>query len=116
MCDRDVFEGDVKFLGPAEEVRTDAVRDRLPLGDEFGGIELGNNGLEDFVADRGEDSLVVVKTEGLCVLMSYCTTSSLSDCEDRGIVGAELFEKGAIVHLIDLGQHLNFWPMQHPQR
>lgn len=35
------------------------------LGDELGGVELGDDGLEDFVSDGGEDTLVVVETEGL---------------------------------------------------
>jgi len=33
------------------------------LGDEFGGIELGDYGFEDFIADRREDAFVVVLAE-----------------------------------------------------
>ena len=36
------------------------------LGDELGGVELGDDGFEDFVADGGEDALVVVLAEVLC--------------------------------------------------
>ena len=60
MRDADVFEGDVEFVCAFEEVGADAVRDGFALGDEFGGVELGYDGFEDFVADRGEDALVVV--------------------------------------------------------
>lgn len=65
MRDGDVFEGNVEFLGAAEEVGADAVGDGFSLGDEFGGVELGDDGFEDFVADGGEDSFVVVEAEGL---------------------------------------------------
>jgi hypothetical protein len=30
------------------------------LGDELGGVELGYDGLEDFVSDGGENTLVVI--------------------------------------------------------
>ena len=50
-------------MGALEEVFADAVGDCFSLRDEFGGIELGNDGFEDFVANGGEDSLVVVLAE-----------------------------------------------------
>lgn len=65
MRDGDVFEGDVEFLGAAEEIGADTVGDGFALGDEFGGVELGDDGFEDFVADGGEDAFVVVEAEGL---------------------------------------------------
>jgi hypothetical protein len=37
--------------------------DGFSLGDEFGGVELGDDGFEDFVADGGEDSFVVILTQ-----------------------------------------------------
>jgi hypothetical protein len=58
--DRDVFEGDIEFGGSAGQVGADALGDGFTLGDEFGGVELGDDGFEDFVADGGEDSFVVV--------------------------------------------------------
>ena len=51
MCDGDVFEGDVEFLCALEEVGPYSVRDGFSLCDEFGGVELRDDGLEDFVAD-----------------------------------------------------------------
>jgi len=42
--DRHVFELDVEFLGALEEIGADAVRDGFTLGDEFGGVELGDDG------------------------------------------------------------------------
>jgi len=63
--DADVFEGDVEFAGAFEEVGADLVADGFTLGDEFGGVEAGDDGFEDFVADGGEDSLVVVLAETL---------------------------------------------------
>ena len=63
--DGDVLERDVELGGAAEEVRADAGGDGLPLRDELGGVELGDDGFEDFIADGGEDALVVVETEVL---------------------------------------------------
>lgn len=65
MRDGDVFEGDVELGGAPDEVRADALRDGFSLGDELGGVELGDDCFEDFVADGGEDALVVVEAEGL---------------------------------------------------
>ena len=65
MRDGDVLERDVELGGAAEEVGPDAGGDGLALRDEFGGVELGDDGFEDFVADGGEDALVVVETEVL---------------------------------------------------
>jgi hypothetical protein len=38
-------------LGTLEEVGSDAVADCFTLGDQFCSIELGDDGLEDFVSD-----------------------------------------------------------------
>ena len=65
MCDGDILEGDVELGSTAEEILTDAVRDGFTLGNEFGGIKLGDNSLEDFVSDRGKDTLIVILTEVL---------------------------------------------------
>lgn len=65
MCDGDVFEGDVELVGALEQVGANAVADGFTLGDEFCGVELCDDGLEDFVADGGEDALVVVEAEVL---------------------------------------------------
>jgi hypothetical protein len=51
--DGHVFEGDVELVGPLEQVGPDAVADGFALGDEFCGVELGDDGFEDFVADGG---------------------------------------------------------------
>jgi hypothetical protein len=63
--DADVFELDVEFRRAFHEVVPDAVADCFALGDELGGVELGDDGFEDFVADAGEDALVVVLAEVL---------------------------------------------------
>jgi hypothetical protein len=63
--DGDVLEGNVELAGALEQVCADFVGDGLALGDELGGVELGDNGLEDFVADGGEDTLIVVEAEVL---------------------------------------------------
>ena len=65
MGNGDVLEGDVELGGALEEVGADAGGDGFALGDEFGGVELGDDGFEDFVADGGQDALVVVEAEGL---------------------------------------------------
>lgn len=63
MGDGHVLEGDVELGGTAGEVIADAVGDSLSLGDELGGVKLGDDGLEDLVTDRRENSLVVVCAE-----------------------------------------------------
>jgi hypothetical protein len=63
--DGDILEGNVELGSTSKEVGTDAVGDGFTLGDEFGGIELGDDGLEDFVSDRREDTLIVILTEVL---------------------------------------------------
>ena len=63
--DGDVLEGDIELSGALGQVGADAVGDGLTLGDELCGVELGDDGLEDFVADGGEDALVVVGAEVL---------------------------------------------------
>lgn len=65
MRDGDVLQGDVELGGALHQVGADALRDGLALGDELGGVELRDDGLEDFVSDGGEDSLVVVLAEVL---------------------------------------------------
>lgn len=61
--DGDVLEGNVELGGALHEVGSDAIRDGLALGDELGGIELRDDGFEDFVADGGKDALVIVLAE-----------------------------------------------------
>jgi len=65
--DRDVFERDVELRRAAEQIRPYPVRDGFSLCDQLGGVELCDDGFEDFVADRGEDALVVVLAQVLCV-------------------------------------------------
>ena len=61
--DRDVLERDVELGRALHQVRPDPVRDGLTLGDQLGGIELRDDRLENFVADGGEHTLVVVIAE-----------------------------------------------------
>ena len=63
--DGDVLEGNVELGGAAGEVAADALGDGLTLGDELGGVELGDDSFQDFVSDGGEDTLVVVGTKVL---------------------------------------------------
>ena len=65
MCNGNVLEGNIELVGALEQVGADLVRDGFTLGDEFGGVELRDDGLEDFVTDRRENTLVVVETEVL---------------------------------------------------
>jgi hypothetical protein len=76
--DGHVLEGDVELAGALEQVGADAVGHGFALGDELGGVELGDDGFEDFVADGGEDTLVVIHAEVLQSLIStlfYLTTN-----------------------------------------
>ncbi len=65
MRDTHVLERDVEVCGAFHEVVADAVADGFTLGDEFGGVELRDDGFEDFVANGREDALVVVGAEVL---------------------------------------------------
>ena len=65
MCDGDVLEGNVELARALEQVRADLVGDGLALGDELGGVELGDDGLEDLVTNGREDTLIVVEAEVL---------------------------------------------------
>lgn len=72
MGNGDVLEGDVELGGAAGEVGSDALRDGFSLGDELGGVKLGDNGLEDFVTDGGKDALIVVGAKILPGVISFC--------------------------------------------
>lgn len=65
MGDGNVLERNVELGGALDKIGADALRDGLALGNKLGSIELGDNGLEDFVADGGEDTLVVILAEVL---------------------------------------------------
>lgn len=60
--DGDILQGDVELAGTLEEVGTDAVGDCLTLCDKLGSVELGDDGLKDFVTDGGENTLIVIGT------------------------------------------------------
>jgi hypothetical protein len=75
--DADVLEGDVELRGPLKEVGADAVRDGFALGDELGGVELGDDGFEDLVADGGEDALVVVLAQVLSLCINTCPRATI---------------------------------------
>jgi hypothetical protein len=68
--DGHVLERNVELGRALDQVRLYAVRYGLSLCDELCGVELGYDGLEDFVADRGQDSLVVVCAEVLHQVVS----------------------------------------------
>ena len=68
MRDGDVLQRDVELRCALHQIRANAVRHGLTLGDELGGVELSDDGFEDFVADGGEDSFVVVSAVGLVSL------------------------------------------------
>jgi hypothetical protein len=63
--DRNVLESNVEFLGAFQKIGTNTIADGLTLGDEFCGVELGDNGLKDFVTDGWEDTLVIILTKVL---------------------------------------------------
>lgn len=99
MGDGHILKSDVEFGSSAGEVLADLLRDGLSLGDELGSIELGDDGLEDFVTDGGEDSLIVVDTE----VLGRIRTRSFKTNNWRK------------AYLVDLGQSLDIWSVQHSQ-
>lgn len=66
--DGDVLERDVELRRPFQQVGADAVRDGFALCDQLRGVKLGDDCFEDFVADGGEDALVVVRT----IRLNHC--------------------------------------------
>lgn len=60
MSDRYILESDVEFLCTLKQIGADPVADCFALGNELGGVELGDDGFEDFVANGGENTLVVI--------------------------------------------------------
>ncbi len=70
MGDGDILKSDVELLSTLEKVGADAVGDSLTLSDKLGGVELGDNGLEDFVTDRWEDTLIIILAEVLYTVLA----------------------------------------------
>lgn len=60
---RYILQSDVELRCPPQKVCSNPSGNRLPLGDEFGSIELGDNGFEDFIADRRKNTFIVIKSE-----------------------------------------------------
>jgi len=69
MCYRDIFESDVEFLCALEQIAANAVADGFTLCDEFGGVELCDDRLEDFVTNGWKDTLIVIRTKILISLL-----------------------------------------------
>jgi hypothetical protein len=63
--DGNILKSDVELGSTKSKVVSNSLRDSLSLGDELCGIELGDDSLQDFVSNRGEDSLIVIGTEVL---------------------------------------------------
>lgn len=63
VSDGYIFESNVEFVGMFYKVGLDLVGDSFMLGDEFGGIELGNDRFEDFVIDGGEYMFIIILVE-----------------------------------------------------
>jgi len=76
-----ILEGNVEFLCTFQELGSDAVRDGFTLSDEFGGIELGDNGFEDFVANGWKDTLNGILTKILGKLGQCLDFRTMQDTE-----------------------------------
>jgi hypothetical protein len=75
MCDGNILEGDVELLGTLEKIGSYSVADCFSLGDEFCGIELGDDRFQDFVSNGGENTLIVILTEVLLLVKILITHS-----------------------------------------
>lgn len=92
MRDTDVFELDVELGGALHEVVADTIADGFTLGDEFGGVELRDDGFEDFVADGREDALIVVLAEvlgGISIFLRHNSLKSFGCSLDRSWVACQ---------------------------
>lgn len=116
MRDGNVLESDVEFLGALEQLGAYAVRDSLTLGDELGSVELGDDGLQDFVANGGENTLVVVCAKVLLRQLVNHESKSVKKWVviEPGTGKYSIFRKAS--YLVDPGQHPNFGPVQHSER
>ena len=108
MCDGNILEGDVELVGALEQVCADLVGDGLTLGDELGGIELRDDGLENLVSDRRQDTLVVVEAE----ILHSVSLLSCTFLEQRSVCSQLVY---MCTHLVNLRQLLDLWAVQHPQ-
>lgn len=61
--DRDIIEDNVELARPTDEIVAYQPRNGLAHRDDLSSGELGNDGLENLVDDRGKDALVVVGAE-----------------------------------------------------
>lgn len=71
MGNGNILKGDVEFGSTTGEFVSNALGHSLSLGDEFGGVELGDNSLEDFVSDGWQNTFIVVGTEVLYGSVSF---------------------------------------------
>jgi hypothetical protein len=65
VCDGDILQSDVELGCALGQVVTDALGDGFTLGNQLGRVELGYYCFQDFIADRREDTLIVVLSEVL---------------------------------------------------
>lgn len=65
-----ILESDVELLSALQQVRSYSVGDGFSLCDELGSIELGDDGLEDFISNGGQHTLIVIRAK-ILVLMSF---------------------------------------------
>lgn len=79
--DGDILKSNVELTGSLDEILSDSGGHDLSLGNELGGIKLGDNGLEHLVTNGGKNSLVVIKTEGLVDVGELGDDGSVEDSE-----------------------------------
>lgn len=106
MCDGDVFKGNVELFGALEEVSTDSSGDLFSLSNEFGSVELGDDGFEDFISNGGKDSFIVVGAEILWKGSWKLVKLGLW----RGAGG-----ESSKTYLINLWQSRNIRPVEHSE-
>lgn len=68
---RNILKGNVEFCGTTGEFVSNALGHSLSLSNEFCGVELGDNSLEDFVSDGWQNTFIIVGTEVLYGLVSF---------------------------------------------
>lgn len=86
-------------MGTFEKVFANAVANGFTLGNEFGGVELSDDGFEDFITNGREDTLVIVLAKTLQYGISYLGKKS---------------GKGR-PYLVDLGQHFDIRPVKNSE-
>lgn len=82
MDDRDILQDDVEILGSLNESFLNFVTDVLSLLEELVNIVLGNDGLQNFVSDGGENFFLVIFSNSVADSWQLFWDGSVQDSQN----------------------------------